>query len=98
MIGIMLPSTVLTYQVAQWGHRNRKVRAMPALTQDMAPLVIGMLLSTSWLLTTAASASTTAGRPLLLLSAASGLLIWRSRIHLLCLLSARALLGGAGPA
>jgi chromate transporter len=30
MIGIMLPSTVLTYAAASWGHRNRELRAVRA--------------------------------------------------------------------
>ncbi|WP_020656869.1 chromate transporter [Massilia niastensis] len=93
MLGIMLPSTVFTYQVAQWGHRNRELRAVRAFKQGMAPLVIGMLLSTAWLLATAGGG---AGWRLWLLAVASGLLIWRTRIHLLWLLGAGALLGAFG--
>ena len=54
MLGIMLPSTVFTYQVAQWGHRNRKLRAVRAFKQGMAPVVIAMLLSTAWILASSA--------------------------------------------
>ncbi|WP_020652205.1 chromate transporter [Massilia niastensis] len=93
MVGILLPSTVFTYQVSQWGHRNRELRAVRAFKQGMAPLVIGMLLSTAWLLATAGGGTRW---PAWLLAVASCLLIWRTRIHLLWLLAAGALLGAFG--
>lgn len=94
MVGIMLPSTVFTYQVAQWGHRNRDLRAVRAFRLGMAPLVIGMLLATAWLL--AAAGAERGGWPLYLLAAASCLIIWRTRLHLLWMLGAGALLGALG--
>ena len=93
MVGILLPSTVFTYQVAQWGHRNRELRAVRAFKQGMAPLVIGMLLSTAWLLGAGGGAG---NWRLWLVSIVSCLLIWRTRIHLLWLLGAGALLGALG--
>jgi len=98
MIGIMLPSTIFTYQVAQWAHRNRELRAVRAFKQGMAPLVIAMLLSTAWLL---ASGGGKGGEhadnwPLWLLSAVSCIVIWRTRLHLLWMLAAGALLGALG--
>ena len=93
LVGILLPSTIFTYQVAQWGHRNRELRAVRAFKQGMAPLVIGMLLATAWLLGSSGGA---AGPKLWLLSVASGLVIWRTRIHLLWLLGAGAVLGAFG--
>ncbi len=92
MLGIMIPSTVLTYVAAQWGHRNRELRAVRAFKQGMAPIVIALLLSTSFIL---GAAGRDAGRdwPLWLLAVVSGLLIWRTRIHLLWLLAAGAVLG-----
>ena len=94
MVGIMLPSTIFTYQVAQWGHRNRELRAVRAFKQGMGPLVIGMLLSTAWLL--AASGGGGANLPLWLLAAGSCVVIWRTRIHLLWMLAAGAALGAFG--
>lgn len=41
MTGILLPSSILNYQVAQWGHRNRELRAVRAFRLGMAPVVIG---------------------------------------------------------
>ncbi|GAB3454929.1 chromate transporter [Massilia terrae] len=91
MVGIMVPSTVLTYTAAQWGHRNRDLRAVRAFKQGMAPIVVALLLSTAWIL-----GSTGTGRadwPLWLLSLASMLVVWRTRVHILWLLGAGAVLG-----
>jgi chromate transporter len=101
MIGIMTPSTLLTYTAARWGHRNRDLRAVRAFKQGMAPLVIGLLLSTAWIMASAASDGAGQGAAagperLWLLAVASGLVIWRTRLHLLWLLAAGALLGASG--
>jgi chromate transporter len=95
MTGILMPSTIFTYMVSQWSHRNGELRAVRAFKQGMAPVVIAMLLSTAWLL---GSASGDAARdwPLWLLAVASGLVIWRTRLHLLWMLGAGALLGALG--
>lgn len=94
MLGILLPSSLLNYQVAQWGHRNRELRAVRAFRLGMAPVVIGMLLATSWLLAGAGGAR--GGWPLWLLAALSCLVVWRTRLHLLWVLGAGALLGAFG--
>jgi chromate transporter len=95
MIGILLPSSLLAWQASRWGQRNRARRSVRAFKQGMTPLVIGLLLATGWLLGSAS------GRPaqdwrLWLLTLACALLVWRTRIHLLWLLGAGALLGGLG--
>ena len=95
MTGIMLPSTTLTYLAAQWLHRNRERRGVRAFKQGMAPVVVGLLVSTGIILATA-SAGTAEHWPLWALSAAAGLVIWRTRIHLLWLLAAGAALGWFG--
>lgn len=95
MTGILLPSTIFTYQVAQWGHRNRELRAVRAFKQGMAPVVIALLLSTSWILATSAGAGPT-DWPLWLLALGSGVLIWRTKIHLLWVLGLGAVLGASG--
>lgn len=97
LIGIMLPSTTLTYFATRWGHRNRERRAVRAFKQGMAPVVIGLLLATAWVLAAGnGAASTAAPWHLWLLTAAAAFLVWRTRIHLLFLLGAGALLGALG--
>jgi chromate transporter len=95
MTGMLLPSTTLTYMTAQWGHRNRDLRAVRAFKTGMAPIVIALLVSTGWLLT---SVHSNAARdwPLWLLTAVSVLLVWRTKIHMLWLIGTGALLGALG--
>jgi chromate transporter len=93
MVGIMTPSTIITYTAAQWGHRNRDLRAVRAFKQGMAPVVIALLLSTAWILATSSGVPTPR---LWLLAVAAGLVIWRTRLHLLWVLAAGALLGAFG--
>ena len=95
MVGIMLPSTTLTYLASQWGHRNRNLRGVRAFKQGMGPIVIALLVATGWVLT---STHNDAARdwPLWLLTAASALVIWRTRLHLLWMLGAGAVLGWFG--
>jgi chromate transporter len=95
MVGILLPSTTLTFAAARWGHQNRELRGVRAFKQGMAPIVIALLLSTGWILAT----SHTSGvkePPLWLLSGTAALLVWRTRLHLLWLLGAGGLLGWFG--
>ena len=45
MVGIMLPSTTLTWLATRWAHRNRQRRSVRAFKQGMAPVVIGLLMA-----------------------------------------------------
>ena len=95
MLGTLLPSTILTVSVARWGHRNRERRVVRAFKQGMAPLVVGILLATGVILATN-QGNSAVHWPLWLLTAVTTLLVWRTRIHLLWLLGAGAVLGGSG--
>ena len=90
--GILIPSTVLTYAAAQWGHRNRERREVRAFKQGMAPIVVSLLIATSWILASA-NGGALKDWPLWLLAASTALIVWRTRLHLLWLLGAGALLG-----
>ncbi len=95
MLGILIPSTALTYTAAQWGHRNRELRAVRAFKQGMAPIVVALLLATSWLLASA-HGSMLQHWPIWLLTLVSALVVWRTRLHLLWLLGVGAALGWMG--
>ena len=95
MTGILLPSTTLSYMTARWSHRNRHWRSVRAFKQGMSPIVIALLVATGWILASAHQDPANDWR-LWLLTAATALIIWRSKIHLLWLLAAGALLGGFG--
>ena len=95
MIGILLPSTTLTFAAARWGHQNRELRAVRAFKQGMAPVVIALLLATGWIL----GSSHDSPQPpwhLWLVTAVSAVLVWHTRLHLLWILGAGGLLGWLG--
>ena len=96
LVGIMLPSTTLTYLATRWGHRNRERRGVRAFKQGMAPVVIGLLGATAWVLAAGNGAASTTPWHLWLLTAVATLVVWRTRIHLLWLLAAGAVLGALG--
>ena len=92
MLGILIPSTTLTYLAARWGHQNRELIGVRAFKQGLAPVVVGLMVSVGVILAKAGGTPAT-DWPLWLVSGVAGLLIWRTRIHLLWLLAAGALAG-----
>ena len=95
LVAIMLPSSILTYTATQWGHRNRELRAVRAFKAGMAPIVIALLIATGWLLS-AAHDQPARDWPLWMLTAGATVLVWRTKIHLLWLIGAGAVLGAFG--
>lgn len=95
MLGIMLPSSILSYATSSWSHRNRELRAVRAFKQGFAPIVVALLVATGWVLANASGHSLDHW-PTWLLTAVAALLVWRTRLHLLWLLGGGAVLGGLG--
>lgn len=95
LTGILLPSSLLTLALTRWAHRHRDDRAVRAFKQGMAPVVVGLLLATAWIVATAQTGPHGLA-PLGALAAAVALVVWRTRLHLLWLLGAGALLGAFG--
>ena len=95
MVGIMIPSCTLTFVATQWAHRNRDMLAVKAFKSGMAPIVIALLLATAWLLT-ATHNQPARDWPLYALTTVTMLLVWRTRLHMLWLIGAGALLGALG--
>lgn len=95
LLGALLPSTLLTYFAAQWGHRNQQLRSVRAFKQGMAPVVIALLVATGWILASAHN-DLAADWPSWLLSALTVVLVTRWRVHILWLLGAGAVLGACG--
>lgn len=93
--GMLLPSSLLMYMTASWGHRNRDRRGVRAFKQGMAPIVVGLMVATAWLLSSAHTDPLRDG-PLWALTVLAALLVWRTRIHLLWLLATGAILGALG--
>ncbi len=94
-IGIMLPSSVLTFAAARWLQQNSDHIVARASKASLAPISIALIISTAWLLT-AAHDQPAKDWPLWLLTACALLVVWHTKIHLLWVLGAGALLGGLG--
>jgi chromate transporter len=95
MVGMLLPSTLVTYFVARWGHQNRELRAVRAFKQGLAPIVIALIISTGWLLANA-NGSLTAAWPLWILTGLATVIAWRTKLHLFLVLGAGAFAGAFG--
>lgn len=95
LLGIMLPSSILTYTTTRWAHKHRDNRGVRAFKLGMAPVVIALLMSTGWLLT-ASHNDVMRDWPLWVLTLVAMGLVWRTRIHLLWLIGSGALLGALG--
>ena len=95
MLGIMLPSSVLTYKATKWAHINRNLKSVQAFKSGMAPIVIGLLVSTGWLLSGAQSNFAQDWR-LWLVTAIAILVMLRTSVHLLWLIAAGGVLGATG--
>ncbi len=95
MLGILLPSTTLTFVAARWGHQNRERRAVRAFKAGMAPIVVALLIATGWVLATSLG-QTFAQWPIWLVALVAAMIVWRSKTHLLWLLAAGGVLGWFG--
>jgi chromate transporter len=95
MTGILVPSSALTYSTARWLQRNRLRRSVRAFKQGMAPVVVGLLVATGWVLVNS-GAETAAPWTVWTIAGISALLVWRTKLHLLWMLAAGALAGALG--
>ena len=50
MTGILLPSTTLTLAAARWGEARRSTRGVQSFVAGMAPLTVGLVVSTGFIL------------------------------------------------
>lgn len=92
MAGMLLPSTALTLAITRWGFRRRDRRGVKAFIAGMAPITLGLLLATGWLL-----AEPVVRRPVAVgLILATVALMWRTRLSPLWLLAAGAVAGAFG--
>ena len=91
LIGIMLPSTTLALAAARGGHARREQLALRAFRSGMAPIVIALLVATGWILS-----AQTPGWHHVLLTIASAIAVWQTRIHLLWLIAIGGIVGAMG--
>lgn len=94
-IGIMVPSSTLTFAATRWLQNNANHVIARASKASLAPISIALLLATAWLLT-ASHDNLAKDGPLWIFTAIALLLAWKTKIHLLLILGAGALLGALG--
>lgn len=92
MAGSLLPSTTLALAATRWGAARKEARGVRAFTGGMAPLTIGLLLATGWVLTEPARHHVGA----MALVLATVLLMLRTKISPLWPIAAGAVVGALG--
>ena len=90
--GTLLPSATLALAASRWGHRRRRSRALRSFTAGMAPLTIGLLLATGWILLQPVGPRWQAAALVL----GTLVLMLRTRLSPLWAIAAGALAGAAG--
>jgi chromate transporter len=95
MVGILLPCSVLTYFATHWLYTQRERLTVRAFKSGMAPVVVGLLISTGWLLAQNQQL-THPGWPLAALALLSAVAVWKTKLHLMILLGLGALAGAMG--
>jgi chromate transporter len=90
--GILLPSATLAVAASRWGHARKDAIVVRAFTHGMAPLTLGLLLATGWVL-----AEPNRGHPgAMLLTAVTALVMWRTRVAPIWLVAMGAVMGALG--
>lgn len=93
--GSLLPSSIVTLMGTRWVRRNRNLRGVRAFKAGMAPITTALLVATGWLLMRPYSNAAT-DWPFWIIAAITSIVVWGTKIHLLWLLAAGALLGALG--
>jgi chromate transporter len=96
MCGILLPSTMLSLWAGRWSARRRTTRGVRAFINGMAPLTIGLLLATGWVLAEPFLRKPETRLGALALIAVSVLLMMRTKISPIWLVGLGALAGALG--
>lgn len=94
LLGTLLPTSALTLVVSRWTQRHQQRQGVRALRLGLAPVVVGAMAATAWLLGSASNGSPDPRAPAFwALSAVAAVAVWRTQVHLLVLLAAGATAG-----
>ena len=91
MAGTLIPSTTLALIATRWMRSRADWPFVQAIKAGLAPITLALVLATAWLL-----AGPRPGLPAVALSVVTALLVWRTRVHILALIMAGAVLGVLG--
>jgi chromate transporter len=92
LMGSLIPSTVVAVAASRWGHERRESRGVRAFSAGLAPITIGLLLATGWVLAAPAAGDQVA----LALVGLTIVVMLRMKVSPLWLIGAGAVVGGAG--
>jgi chromate transporter len=92
LFGTLLPSTTLALAATRFGDRRKDSRGMRAFTTGLAPLTLGLLLATGWILTEPVRGSLGA----MLLVPLTVLLMLKTQLSPIWLVAMGAIAGGLG--
>lgn len=92
MAGMLLPSTLLAVAAGRLGARYAQLRPVRAAVAGLAPLTVGLILASGWILVEPLARNPVA----LLLAGAAALIAWRTRLSPLWLIAVGAGVGAAG--
>jgi chromate transporter len=95
MICILLPSCLLNFMATRWVHKNSERLIVMAFKKGVAPVVVGTMLASSWIIV-AHDMNIQVYWPTWLLAFVAILLVVFTRLHILALLGIGALVGMTG--
>lgn len=96
LVGSLLPSSLLTLWVMRWSEARTQTRAMRAFKDGMAPLTLGLLAATGWVLIEPLVREPAQRAGALVLLGITLLLMTRSKISPIWLVALGAVLGAFG--
>lgn len=96
MAGILLPSTSLALMATRWGRARRDTRGVRAFTQGMAPLILGLLIATGWVLAAPYMSEPSQRPAVLLVLVVTVLLMLKTKLSPAWLVLAGGVLGAFG--
>lgn len=94
LLGALLPSTTLAFAATRWGASRRDTRGVRAFVAGMAPVTMGLLLATGWVLTEPSRHHAGAVALVVL----SVLVMWRTKLSPIWLVAVGAVVGVLGGA
>lgn len=92
LVGTLLPSTTLALYATRWGGARRESRGVRTFVAGMAPVTLGLVLATGWILSEPSRHS--AGAVALLV--VTVLTLWRTRLSPIWMVAAGAVVGAFG--
>ncbi len=98
LFGSLLPSTALTLWLARWGQQRRESRGLRAFGAGMAPLTLGLLAATGWVLAEPLMRDGAQSVGVLTLVALTIVVIGRTRLSPIWLVALGAVVGALGAA